>query len=51
MKVISYWKILKEMSTRSAYLSPEKPVCGHGEMDWFKLGKEYDKAVSCHFVS
>ena len=21
---------------------------GHGAMDWFKLGKEYDKAVYCH---
>ena len=23
---------------------------GHGTMDWFKLGKEYDKAVYCHLA-
>ena len=21
---------------------------GHGTMDWFQLGKEYDKTVDCH---
>ena len=37
-------------------MSPEKPVCesrsnrrtGYGTTDWFKIGKEYDKALYCH---
>ena len=50
------WKILKEMSTRPPYLSPENPVWNqqatartrHGTTNWFKIRKEYGKAVSCH---
>ena len=50
------WKILKEMSTRPPYLSPEKPVWNqqatartrHGTTNWFKIRKEYGKPVSCH---
>ena len=31
------------------YAGQEKTVrTGHGTMDQFKLGKEYDKAVYCH---
>ena len=51
------WKILQEMGT------PGHPTCllknlyavqkatvrtGHGTTDWFKIGKEYIKAVYCH---
>ena len=40
----------------SPSLPPEKSVCrskttvttGHGTTDWFKIGKEYTKAVYCH---
>ena len=49
---VDYNKILKDMSTRQPYLSPEKPVCRSGSNmeQWTgsKLGKEYVKAVSCH---
>ena len=40
------WKILRDGTTRSLYLSPEKSVCrsrsnksGHGTMDWFQIWK------------
>ena len=51
------WKILKEMGIpdhitcllRSLYAGQEAIVrTGHGTMEWFKLGKEYVKAVCCH---
>ena len=51
------WKILKEMGIpdplifllRNLYAGQEPTVrTGHEAMYWFKLGKEYDKAVYCH---
>ena len=51
------WKLLKEMGIpdhltcllRSLYAGQEATVrTGHGTMDWFQLGKEYDKTVDCH---
>ena len=34
---------------RNLYVGQEATVkTTHGTMDWFKLGKEYDKAVYCH---
>ena len=34
---------------RNLYEGQEATVkTTHGTMDWFKLGKEYDKAVYCH---
>ena len=51
------WKILKEMGIpdhltcllRNLYAGQEATVrTRHGTMDWFKLGKEYIKAVHCH---
>ena len=50
-------KILKEMwipdyltcLLRNLFSGQEATVrTGHGTMDWFQLGKEYDKAVDCH---
>ena len=36
---------------RILYAKQEAKVrTGHGTMDWFKLGKEYIKAVYCHPV-
>ena len=63
MKIFDYvdhnklWEILKEMGVpdhftcllRNLYVGQEATVrTAHGKMDWFKLGKEYDKAVYCH---
>ena len=51
------WKILKEMGIpdhltcllRNLYAGQGATVrTGHGTTDWFKLGKEYVKAVYCH---
>ena len=51
------WKILKEMGIpdhftcllRNLYAGQEATVrTRHGTMDWFKIGKEYVKAVYCH---
>ena len=51
------WKILQEMGIpehltcllRNLYASQEATVrTGHGTTDWFKLGKEYIKAIYCH---
>ena len=51
------WKILQEMGIldlltcllRNLYAGQEATVrTGHGTTDWFKLGKEYVKAVYCH---
>jgi len=51
------WKILKEMGIpghltyllRNLYAGQEATVrTRHGTTDWFKLGKEYVKAVYCH---
>ena len=51
------WKILKEMGIpdhlpcllRNLYVGQEATVrTRHGTTDWFKLGKENDKAVYCH---
>ena len=53
------WKILKEIRIPdhltylliNVYAGQEATVrSGHGTMDWFKLGKEYDKAVYCHLA-
>ena len=34
---------------RNLYVGQEATVkTAHGTMDWFKLGKKYDKAVYCH---
>ena len=51
------WKILKEMGIPHHLICLLRNLCvgqeatvriGHGTMDWFKTGKEYDKAVYCH---
>ena len=51
------WKIFKEMGIpdhltfllQNLYVGQEATVrTRHGTMDWFKLGKEYVKAVYCH---
>ena len=51
------WKILKEIGLpdhltcllRNLHAGQEATVrTGHGTMDWFRLGKEYVKAVYCH---
>ena len=51
------WKILQEMGIpdhltcllRNLYAGQEATVTtGHGTTDWFKIGKEYTKAVYCH---
>ena len=51
------WKILKEMEIPdhltclliNLYAGQEATVrTGHGTMDWFKIWKEYIKAVYCH---
>ena len=53
------WKILKEKGIpdyltrllRNLYAGREATVkMRHGTTDWFKLGKEYLKAVYCHTV-
>ena len=53
------WEILKEIRIPdhltylliNVYAGQEATVrSGHGTMDWFKLGKEYDKAVYCHLA-
>ena len=53
------WKILQEMGIphhltcllRNLYVGQEATVSTlHGTMDWFKLGKEHDKAIYCHPV-
>ena len=55
--VTTNWKILTEMGIsdhlscllRNLYTDQEATVrTGYGAMDWFKLGKEYVKAVYCH---
>ena len=55
--VTTNWKILKEMGIpghltyllRNLYAGQEATVrTRHGTTDWFKLGKEYVKAVYCH---
>ena len=51
------WKILQDMGIpdhltcflRNLYAGQEATVrTAHGTTDWFKLGKEYIKAVYCH---
>ena len=53
------WKILQEMGIsdhltcllRNLYAGQEAIVrTGHGTIDWFRIGKEYVKAVYCHPV-
>ena len=53
------WNILKEMRItdhlthllRNLYAGQETRVrTSHGTMDWFKIGKEYNKVVYCHSV-
>ena len=51
------WKILKEMGIpeyltcllRNLYTDQEATVrTGHGTTDWFRIRKEYIKAICCH---
>ena len=51
------WKILNEMRIpdhlicllRNLYAGQEATVrIEHGTRDWFKMGKEYIKAIYCH---
>ena len=51
------WKILKELGTpdhltfllRNLYAGEEATVrTRHGKMDWFKIGKEYNKVAYHH---
>ena len=51
------WKILQEMGIpghlicllRNLYAGQEATArTRHGKMDWFKIGKECEKAVNCH---
>ena len=51
------WKILEEMGItdhltyllRNPYAGQEATVrTGHGTTDWFKMGKEYVKAIYSH---
>ena len=53
------WKILKEVGItghltcllRNLYVGKEATVRTlHGTMDWFQIGKEYNKAVYCYPV-
>ena len=53
------WEILKEMRIpdhltcllRNLYVGQEATArTEHGTTDWFQIGKEYDKAVYCHFA-
>ena len=55
--ITTNWKIPKEMGIpdhltcllKNLYAGQEPTVrTGHGNMDWFQLGKEYAKAVFCH---
>ena len=53
--ITTNWKILKEMGIPDHLNSPKKSVwrsrrnrIWHGTMDWFKIGKEYDKTLYCH---
>ena len=51
------WKILQEVGVpdhltrllKNLYVGQETTVrTRHGKTDWFKIGKEYDKATYCH---
>ena len=53
------WKILQEMGIpdhltcllRNLYAGQEATVrTGHGTTDWFQIGKEYIKAIYCHYA-
>ena len=53
------WKILEEMGItdhltyllRNPYAGQEATVrTGHGTTDWFKMGKEYVKAIYSHLA-
>ena len=55
--ITTNWKILKKMEIpdhltcllRNQYTEQEAAVrTGHVTMDWFKIGKEFIKAVYCH---
>ena len=55
--ITTNWKILKEIGIpdhltcllRNLYAGQEATVrTGHGTKDWFKLEKEYIKAIYCH---
>ena len=57
MWITTNWKILKEMGLpdhltyllRNLYAGQEATVrTRHGTTDWYRLGKEYIKAVYCH---
>jgi len=57
MWISTNWKILKEMEIpdhltcllRKLYVVQEATVRTlYGKTYWFKLGKEYDKALHCH---
>ena len=55
--ITTNWEILKRVGIsdhltrllRNLYAGQEATVrTGHGTMDWFQLGKEYDQTVDCH---
>ena len=55
--ITTNWKILKEMGVpnhliflpRNMYAGEEAMIrIGHGTTDWFKIRKEYNRAVYCH---
>ena len=57
MWITTNWKILKEMGIpndftcllRKLYAGKDATVrTRHGTTDWFKIGKEYVKAIYCH---
>ena len=59
VRITTDWKILREMGVtdhltcllRHLYVGQEATVrTGHGTTDWFKIEKDYDKAVFTLFV-
>ena len=46
---VSLFTLVKLCCTKALHAGQEATVrTGHGTTDWFKLGKEYVKAVYCH---
>ena len=59
VRITVNWEILKEMGIadhlpcllRNLYAGQEATIrIGHGTTDWFKIGKEYIKAVYYHLA-
>ena len=57
VRITTNWKILKDMGVpnhliclpRNMYAGEEAMIrTGHGTTDWFKIQKEYKRAVYCH---